>query len=255
MADEELPPVEGDAEVLGAPVTDDTPDPIAALASEMGWTPKETWRGDPDKWRPADEFIRKGHEINRTQNSDLRSLREETGRLARVSTQLLEDKLAERDAHWKAQIAQATEEGDTERVLRLSESRPQAQQPSAPPAEAAAWVAKNAWFNTDPLAQSLAKETTDRLAKQGFSVADQLEAAERAVKREYPEHFPAPAKAPPATQTGQNRNPSPSNRARGFADMPAESQSMAMEFERRNGVKREDFAKSYWADASKGKVG
>jgi hypothetical protein len=32
-------------------------------AREMGWRPKEEWNGDPDAWRPADDFVRRGEEI------------------------------------------------------------------------------------------------------------------------------------------------------------------------------------------------
>jgi hypothetical protein len=109
------------------------------------------------------------------------------------------------------------------------------------------WIAKNQWFNSDPLAQARAQELSDRLKH--LPVADQLTQVERAIRKEFPEHFPAPAKQPPATQTAAARNPNPSNRVKGFADMPQASQQVAREMvERHPGLKLEDIAKSYWGD-------
>src|SRR6185503_5830853 len=33
---------------------------VEAEAAKMGWTPKSEFRGDPAKWRPADEFVERG---------------------------------------------------------------------------------------------------------------------------------------------------------------------------------------------------
>lgn len=257
MADEDLASVE-EAEALElAPQTggEETPqendNPIEKLATELGWSPNDQFRGDPDKWKPADQFIRDGRDIQQTTARELRAMRDQMERLGGVTTQIVQDKMAERDAYWRSQFNQAVEDGDTERAAKLVEQRPAAQppQPGADPT-VAQWVGQNEWFTKDPLAQARAQEISDRLKH--LPVQDQLAQVERAIRKEFPEHFAAPAKQPPATQTGQTRTAAPSNRARGFADMPADSQKMALDYEQRLGVKKEDFAKSYWAD--KGRV-
>ena len=44
--------------------TDNTPevvaDPYESEAREQGWRPKEEYEGDPNKWRPAKEFVERG---------------------------------------------------------------------------------------------------------------------------------------------------------------------------------------------------
>lgn len=255
MADEDLAPTEG-AEALelapdsGAEVApeNDVPEPIVNLASELGWVPKDQFRGDPEKWRPADEFIRAGRDIQQSATRELRSLREQMDRVGGVTTQLLQDKVAERDAYWQSQLDQAVEEGDTARVNQLVKARPApVTDNAAPPAETQAWIAKNEWFNKDPLAQARAIEVTNQLKH--LPIPEQLAQAERAIRREFPEHFGAPAKQPPGVQTGQSRTAAPSNRVKGFADMPAESQAIAKDMMRRNpALTLEAFAKSYWAD-------
>jgi hypothetical protein len=79
-------------------------------------------------------------------------------------------------------------------------------------------------------------------------VTDQLAQVERAIRKEYPEHFTPAAKPPPSTQTGAARNANASNRQKGFADMPADSQRIALDFEKRLGVPKEQTAQSYWAE-------
>lgn len=249
MADEELAPEGGEALELAPEVQEEAPqtDPaIEALAREMRWTPKDEWHGDPEKWKPADQFIRDGAGIQQTTSRELRSLREQMERIGGVTETIVRDKVAEAQAEWQRLHDQAVEDGDKEAARALLKQQP------APPTNGKTpdphvteWVGKNAWYNTDPLAQARAAEISDRLAH--LPVPEQLKQVERAIRKEFPEHFPK-AKDPPATQTGQSRNPNPSNRVKGFADMPLASQQVALDYEKRLGVPKEQTAKSYWQD-------
>jgi hypothetical protein len=254
VADEDLASqgADDEAQADDAALQDDQqqqPDPYADLASEMGWKPKEQWQGPEDAWKPAKDFILAGRDINQSLSRELKGVREQIDRLTHTSSQIMQDKVAERDAYWQQQMTQAVEDGDTAKALELAQRRPQAQPQNggADPA-VARWIADNSWYDTHPRAKALAAEVSDRLARQGFDTATQLSEARAEVQQRYPELFGTPAKQPPATQTGASRNPAPSNRVKGFADMPQDSQRMAREYEKQFGVKPEDFAKSYWAD-------
>ena len=52
-----------DAPVVQEPKVESTP-PVEnnyeAEAREQGWKPKEGYEGDPEKWRPAKEFVERG---------------------------------------------------------------------------------------------------------------------------------------------------------------------------------------------------
>lgn len=254
MADEDLPPeaedqgtVDVSAEEQHQGPEQTTDDPISSLASELGWVPKDQFRGDPEKWRPADEFIRAGREIQQTTAKELRSIREQVERMGGVTSQLIQDKVSERDRYWQSQFNQAVEDGDTEKANQLLEQRPTSKPEGVQaPAETQDWIAKNEWFTKDPLAQARAIEICERLKH--LPVAEQLAQAERGIRKEFPEHFAAPTKQPPSTQTARSRVAAPSNRAKGFAEMPAESQQMAKDMVRRNpGLTLEAIAKSFWA--------
>lgn len=251
MADEEDLALEGDGaqveDTEGAEQQQDTPEPIVNLAKELGWVPKEEFRGEPDKWKPADQFIRDGRDIQQTTARELRSVREQVERMGNVVETVAQDRVAAARAQWEAEMTRAVDDGDTAAALKLARQEPQAKPAGGPDPTVQSWVAKNPWFNTDPLARVRAEELSGRLAH--LPVPEQLAQVERAMKREFPEHFPAPAKAPPATQTGQSRNPNPSNRAKGFADMPQAVQQVArQQIERHPGLTLEAIAKSYWAD-------
>lgn len=242
---------EGEASSAEGEVQENQDDPIEALAAEMGWAPKDQFKGPEDEWKPAKDFIVAGRDITRSLSRELKSVRDEVSRMGRVSSQILEDKLADRDAYWQRVQAKAVEEGDNDTVnraiderIKLKSAGPQA----GPDTEVAAWMQRNAWFNSDPLAQDRAREISNRLAAQGHDTATQLREAERAIRREFPEHFPTKAKEQAATQTGASRKTGSSSKVKGFNDMPAESQQMAREYEKRHGIKPEEFAKSYWAD-------
>lgn len=238
------------------------PNPIEALAADLGWTPKDKFRGDAEKWKPADEFIRASRDINQNLHREIRGLRDQVGQMATVSSRILADKIAERDSYWQGIHEKAVEDGDKDLARRavselgkIEEEKRTATPESTLPPETAAFVERNSkWFNVDPLATMRAQEVAEALAKRGIPVAEQLTQAERAIRKEFPEHFPTAAKQPAAVQTGQARNPGTGSRKKGFADMPAESQKMAQTYKEEHGIPLEKFAESYWQDQER-KVG
>lgn len=274
MADE-LDPVEGtpDPDVQPAEGEQDPnvndeqhePEAIVSLASDMGWAPRDKWTGDPNEWKSATDFIRAGKDIQRGLSRELRSVREEVSRIGRTSAEMAEQvrerTIAERNAYWQRQLEIAVKDdkpdlaskaADEISKIAVAREAAKATPEDAPPPETQAWVEKNsAWFGKDRLATMRAREISDRLAKEGVSIPEQLREAERAIRKEFPEHFPAPAKQPAGVQTGQARNANPSNRQKGYADMPQDSQKLAQDYKERLGVPLEEFAKSYWRERAK----
>lgn len=54
---------------------------VEAKAREMGWVPKDEYRGDPSGWRDADEFVRRGEEVLPIVRSNLDRERKRTAEL------------------------------------------------------------------------------------------------------------------------------------------------------------------------------
>jgi len=113
---------------------------VEAEAKKMGWAPKDQWRGDPDLWKDADEYVRRGKEIIpivRAQNQKLtdqlaeanRQLAELKGTLTRQEqttkdllkhqAEQIERQVKERLADLRDQKAAAIEDGDHKTAAKL----------------------------------------------------------------------------------------------------------------------------------------
>lgn len=115
---------------------------VEKQAREMGWCPQEDWKGSPDKWVDAQEFVDRGEQIlpilranNRRLNDDLLTMRQQNDRLSqeldatRSIVQNLEKhfnestarQLAEQRKALKAELRDAVEDRDVDRELEVRE--------------------------------------------------------------------------------------------------------------------------------------
>lgn len=134
-------------------------------ALEMGWTPEEEWKGDPDKWRPAQEFVERGETIIpilRNENKKLRAdmaamemgLKAQIERIRQEAQDGAKRDYEQKVAALKQQQRQAVEEGDIEKfdqvdkqIGNLKEPQQTAQPQSNPVFEE--WNKKNPWYAPD----------------------------------------------------------------------------------------------------------
>jgi hypothetical protein len=162
-------------------------DNLEQKAREIGWRPKEEFRGDPEKWVEAGEYLRRGEEVLPLVKAENRHLKDKTDTLTREVAQLkavvteqsrsmtdlvdfsrqqLKDKLAEQKRQLTAELRAATREDDETRIALLEEQleenaeardklkapKPEAAAPAAPQTieetpEYRAFVNRNPWFN------------------------------------------------------------------------------------------------------------
>lgn len=258
MADEELAPDE-ELEPIAAPVEEaepieESPEPstVDALAAEMGWVPQDQFRGNPEDWKPADEFIRHGKEINRNLSRDLKDLRGTVENMSRTAGTLLEQQLAERDAYWQAKRNEAIEMGDREAVDHADTQRQalrERAQPSSDPV-IETWLGENRWMDTSPKAAATAWGVCQE--NQHLPHAEQLKLASAEVQKRFPELFangsgrPAPAVARPGS-----RSTGASGRKKSFHDLPAEAQAVARDMHDRLGIPTDTYVANYFKDKEK----
>lgn len=233
-------------------------DPVAPLAMRMGWVPKDQFKGDVSKWKPADQYILDGHDIQTRTSKELREIKSTVDTMSRTTAQIIEDKLAEKQQLLASQYQEAFDDGDAERAFRLSQQMTQLQnapRPSVGGDPVTKFKAENEWYGKDPLASDLAYQTCDRLSKQGFSVEQQLEAARLAVAREFPDLVPDAAPAArrptaPSVRAPTTRTTAPSNRQKGFHDMPKAAQDTAKRLVESGHLKDVDgYTAKYWQNA------
>jgi hypothetical protein len=244
---------------------DDTPSTpsVEELASRMGWRPKEEY-DNPDKpWKPAHEFILFTHELERNRHSEIRGLKSQLDVMAKTTADILKDRLEAQRAELTSKYNELVEEGDAAGAFKVSQrlvdiDRRVAQpQPVAPTPEGQEFAQRNAsWFGQDQAATLRAIEITNKLAAQGKSNAEQLQAAERIVRNEFPERFTDTRngqRQPPAVHRPGSRSPAPSNRSKTFADLPAENQKVARDMVSRGVIPDTDAYLKYYLKNAEGK--
>lgn len=228
-------------------------DPFEGAAREHGWTPKEEWRGKPEDWRDPREFINYGMKRSRESADELKQLRQSVGTIGKTAEALMKRQVEEARREAEMNFAGAVERQDHEGARAASEELRRLDQSNAAPAvpqdAVNDFMTRNgSWFGPNRAATALARQMTAELAAQGVDPADQLRQAEDAVKAEFPQLFqqrqaakPAPAVNAPATRAA-----SPSQRPKGFNDLPKDAQKAGHDFVRRGMVKNlEDYARVY----------
>ena len=175
---------------------------IEVKAKDMGWAPKEEFRGDPEKWIDAETYVRRGEELmpilkanSRRTNEKLQSVETElktTKDLLKEATESIEalkefrSSLTKKEAQEKAKelttaIVEAKREGDHEKEVELTEAlhehkaaiKEAEKPPEAKSAEKPedptlnpdwqAWVAENDWWGKDRRRTALAMGIADEL--------------------------------------------------------------------------------------------
>lgn len=236
---------------------DDEPDPYAELAQKIGWVPKDQFRGDPNDWKPAEEFILAGRDIQRNTASELKNVREQLEVIGRTSASIVEQQVEVRTKEALERFNRAIEDEDPKAALAASKEihdlagrKNGADGATGPTPEALTWAQRNsAWFQKDPLATARAVEICDSLARTGVrDHGAQLKAAEEQVRREFPHLFgKAEAKPQAGVNAPGNRSPASGNRQKGFSDMPKAAQDIANDMAARGLIPdKEAYVKNYW---------
>lgn len=233
--------------------------PFDGLAREMGWFPKEMYKGDPDKWRPAEEYIKHSVKSTKALKKDLREVKETAERIARTSAIITERALAEQRAELEALHNQAVDLGDRAAAKDAATQLAKLDQQSAENvSHDDAFARDNPWYGKDEDATAFAVAVSHRLAAQGKSVEAQLEAAADAVRKRFPELFddPAPKKAAPRVGAPTSRSSGLGNRPKTFEDLPADAKMAWANFDKSfkargvaKGYPKEEYVKDYFENA------
>lgn len=130
-------------------------------ALKMGWVPKEEFKGDPNNWRPAEEFVERGENMipilrKNLTKAEQRALDAQAKAEAAVKhMKLLQEKLHKRDQEaYEKQRRLAVESGDIEAYdsLKAPEPLPEFQEPDQTPGQVyfkESWSHENDWYGKD----------------------------------------------------------------------------------------------------------
>lgn len=271
MADEALPQ-DGDEGVIDAPAEDDgvvttevihedegqeeAPAPtIEDLAADMGWRPQDEWRGDPNAWKPAADFVRSTVDVNSKLKNSIKNLEQQVSTIARTSASMTERAVAQERQRLLNERQQAFDEGDSDKFNKvdkeLSKLQSQPLEQQITPPETQQFLERNPWMNTDAEAAAWAQHRAGELANQGIGPARQLAIVEQEAKNLFPEHFeqqqeaPKPRQGVPLNKPG-NRGGKPA--PKGFASLPKDAQQAALDYEKRGVCTKEEYAQTYFEE-------
>lgn len=186
-----------------------------AEAAAYGWVPQDQFKGDPDKWRPAEEFVRRGEEILpivRKQNEKLQAkLNEQDETIKRMSamfekttariTAEYEGKIEALKAEKKAAI-RAGDEAQVERIeARIDKLKEESADGPEPTLDKGGskdqnalikdFAKANTWFVEEPEMQRYAVDVSESNAalNDGISFEDNMKFVLSAVRKKFPAYF------------------------------------------------------------------
>jgi len=235
---------------------------VEQAAREMGWRPKEEFRGDESKWVDAETFVSRGEHFlpiikadrdkARAEATELRASVAETQRLLAEARDAIEGLKEYQTTETKRQVEQARKDvarqlkearelGDTEsevalldQLVELREAKAAAPAPAPKPAAThaapaedpvfTAWKEANPWFATNPRQRGLAMGIAEELrAKHPTLIGAKFF---EKITEEMQEYL-SPAEERPTSKVNGGR-PTPGaagsgERKRSFADLPAEA--------------------------------
>lgn len=222
---------------------------IERLATDMGWSPEDRWRGDPDKWVDAETFIRQGPEILkttlRTQDEKLSKLGDQIGRMSRAAENADKRAYDKAMADLKAEQREAVEEGDVEKfeaaqgkVDALAKDKP-ADEAKADDKKAdgqpapmddpnyRAFAEANPWYEGDIEMGAYADQIASRVGRRAQGAEFYKVIAEE-VRKKFPEHFTNTARRTKARVEGAGSGTAKrTGGAKKYADLPDDATKQA----------------------------
>ena len=245
---------------------------IIQRAKMMGHIPLEEFRGDPEKWVPADKYVERAenlmpilksqlgkyeHEIS-SLKSTVESQKKTTEKLLKMSETVQQRAYEQAKKDLTREQAQAVADGDVEKWQRLEdqkESLPRPEPVTPEPEQSSPvfdqWHTGNEWYLKDEDMTDFANLYAQKLTKQNPSLAynDVLQQVEEKVKTTFPQRFENPERAKPtAVDSGSTREIAPKT-GKTYNDLPADAKEMCNQNVKQGLFKsKEDWVKVYFEE-------
>jgi hypothetical protein len=244
-----------------APQAEQTPE-VEGKARKMGWVPKEEFRGDPDKWRPAEEFVERGENMLPLVKAQVKRQEREIAELkqtmqqfaeyhskteARAYEKALSDLREQRAAAIAAGDGVAFDKVDTqiEDLRKELDSKKTPAQVEQETPEFREWLTRNSWANDQKL-QVVGKAIADALVMEGEPARGTalLDLVAKEIKLRYPEKFENPRRNGVSSVEGSGTTPRKSGKS--YADLPQEAKEACDRFIRQKLTTKERYVKQFF---------
>lgn len=198
-------------------------DPYESEAREQGWKPQDEYEGDPNKWRPAKEFVERGELFGKIDSlgKELKETRKALKMLQDHHSKVKETEFTRAVNELKGLQKKHLEDGNSDEYLKTTELltdlkaeqkareviSQQTQNQIDP--RFTAWQEQNAWYGKD----NEMRQFADTLglgyaqANPGLDPDDVLEYVTNQVKKTFKDRFENPNRTKPSAVEGGSNAP------------------------------------------------
>lgn len=262
---------EGEVDVQD--VVDQQPSESEVKARRLGWLPQEEFQGNPEQWRDADSFLKRGEEIHGFMKADIEKLHTTVAQRDRELQELRASMEEFRKFHnetaeraYKRAIdelkqlkAEAVNQGDGSRVVELddeiaqlkeAQKKPVIEEKKAAPApsrEYEDWLPQNRWFVEDAELNQLAESFGEVLMLKHPELKGKafLDEITKRVKRAAPEKFENPNRNFAAVSGNGDNRPAAKKTKKSYEALPDEAKRECDNFVRKGWLTQEQYVKEY----------
>jgi len=235
-------------------------------AKRQGWVPKEEFSGPEDKWTDAENFVKRGKEINAILRKDNEFLKREVSDMKSTMMEFkkfhaeTEKRAYERAmADLRDQKKEAISTGDGEKVLQIDDAIDElksarqvekAQPAPQPDPEFVMWSEENRWYTNDAQLRTEADMIGEVIKRQNPNLIGNafLNEVTTRVKRMYPEKFTNGNRNRPSPVEGTTAPKATGKNGKSYNDLPPEAKAACQKFEKSNLLTREQYLKEYFGE-------
>ena len=259
--------------------TQEIPQETVNRALEMGWIPKEEFKGDESKWRPADEYVDRAENLMPILKSQLKKFEEKgsqyqneiselkstiesqkktTEKLVQMSSKVGQQAYERAKRDLQSQQAQAVADGDVQRWQQLEDQKDKLEKPEEIKVEPTQpenpvfnqWKNTNSWYGQDQDVSLFADSYGETLKRQNPTMAYQeiLQAVETKVKDVFPHKFENfNRQQETAVDTSTQRTQTTQTGRKTYNNLPADAKAQCDAFVADGTIKsREDYVKDFF---------
>ena len=270
--------VEGGEQVVETPSEPQPASEVVERAKLMGWVPKEEFKGDESRWRPADEFVSRADELMPIMKSQLRKYETElTGlkgtideqkktmeKLVKMGDTVGQQAYERAKRELKTSQMEAVATGDIAAWERLEGEReklikpdpiavPSSDIPGTENPDFKSWHQGNDWYLKDEDLTLFANTYGQKLAAEmpKLSYSQWLVNVEDKVKKAFPHKFTNPRRAQASpVDSSASRSSASLTRAKNYNDLPADAKKQCDKYlEQKLFKTRDDYVKIYFEEA------
>ena len=256
---------------------------VEERAKTMGWVPKDDFKGDPERWTSAEDYVDKADNIMpimRAQNkkyeeqlknqssvlestkAELASMKKTVDSIVRVNTKVSEREYERALETIRNEQAVAIENNDGDKFKELEadkdkliENKPEkiVVEESKPDGNPAfdEWVVKNDWYNTDTELREYSDYMATVVSKANPQLygADLFDTVKDRVKATFPSKFENPNRQEPgAVDGGTNQGQNSGTGGSTYSDLPDDAKTACNQFVEDGLGKKKDYVDMYFEE-------